>query len=146
MPMPPTPKIVWGDNWENAWIFPGPVDNPRPVSRPVGAIAEADSGVRDWWETRDDEEVQFDVRFVPRDNQITPIGFIVTGYAGGNGVREALRWMQKKPFRLFPNRNVDQYHLCYLLEFPTIDRESGGTHYKIPLRLRDVNGMPFNEW
>jgi hypothetical protein len=142
MALPPTPKILWGPGYTNIWVFPGPADTPLPVTTPRGKHAEADSGARDWWGSRDDHELSLVVRFIPRDDQAG-----VTGYSSEpGGVREALLWMWKNPFRFYPDRNNDgRWHDCLLVDWPQPERE-GGMFYKLALKLRDTSGAPFTEY
>ena len=141
MSLPPTPKVLWGPGFTNVWVFPGPADNPLPTTTPRGKHAEADSGARDWWGTRDDHELFLVVRFIPRADHAG-----VTGYSTEGGVRSALAWMWKNPFRFYPDRNDEsRFHLCQLLEWPQVERE-GGMFFKLPLKLRDAQGVPFTEY
>ena len=141
MPLPPTPRVAWGPGFAHSWVFPGPVDTPVATTIPRGRHAEAESGARDWWGTRDDHELTLMVRFVPGADQAG-----VTGYSTpGTGVREALAWMWKNPFRFHPDHDDAGFHLCHLLEWPQAERE-GGMFFRFALKLRDAEGVAFTEY
>lgn len=102
MAIPPIQKITWGTSFANTWWLPGPIDNPLAKTQVRGSWGEVDSGARDFWSIRDDQELTFDARFIPR-NAVN----IYTGYSDALGVREALAWMEKNQFRFYPDaRNL----------------------------------------
>jgi hypothetical protein len=141
VPLPKTPKVTWGTSFANTWTFPGPIDNPIPTSNVVGAVAESDSGLRDLWETRTDDDLSLVVRFIPR---VLANG--VTGYSDATtGVYEALEWLYKQNIgRYFPDKDTGSFHSFYLLEY-NVDREKGGTHYRVEMKIRDSAGTAFTD-
>lgn len=123
-----TPAVLWGTAFANTWTWYGPGDNPVATSTPRGSAGESQSGVRTFWETRTDEELEITARFIPR----TTTGG-VTGFASTNGVRDALAWMKtgsitaQNTVRFCPDgASPGTYHTCYLVADPVVEREPGG--------------------
>lgn len=139
MALPPTPSIIWNTGFSTTWIFPGPIDNPIPSANFIGAVAESDSGIRDYWETRTDDELSFAVRFIPKQ-----IVSGVTGFSDTAGAYAALKWLFKQNVgRFCPNKDTPAVYIpFYLLEY-TADREKGGTHYRVDMKIRSSDGTQF---
>lgn len=143
MGLPATPKITWGTGFANTWMFRTATDAPQPLSMPVGQVAEAASGVRDFWQSRRDEQLSFVARLVPKEDTGG-----ITGFAtAGTGVREALAWMMaQNVFRFYPDATAGSFHTCYLVADPTVERENGGSHYRVTMKIRDTAGVAFSEY
>lgn len=100
------PRFRWGDNLNKILYASGPFDNPRTPPKVHGAVAVAQSG--DWssWHERDEQLLLASLRFIPR-SEVDMGDRRVTGWAGTDGVREALRHMARKPFYLYEDdRNL----------------------------------------
>jgi hypothetical protein len=144
--MAATPKIEWGASFANTWLFPGPLDNPRPGTEAVGMIAEARSSEDDFWEDRtDDETLSFDVTFVPKS-----LDGSVTGYSTATtGVRTALAWLSKRNVgRFYPDSTSGTYHTFKLIDWNwgNVRRSPGGARYHITMKIRDTSGTAFSEY
>jgi hypothetical protein len=132
----------WGADLMYRWVLPGPVDNPRGRIVPVGKHAEADSGARDFWETRPDDALFYmTVRLIPRATQGDVTGY----YAPVNGVQLALAWMFKNRSRLFLDRTQPANRMVYVVNEPEAVPDGAGPFVRVDLVLRDVNGTPFTE-
>ena len=144
MSLEKTPKITWGASFANTLNIGYPLDNPVAFNDPRDGteILVMESGVRDAWETGDDEYLAGDIRWIPGADTIDPVA---TGWDGATGFKAFLKWArQMNQFRFYPDKDVGTYHTCYLVsplrgEPPA---EEDGTR-RIRLIMVDVNGTEF---
>lgn len=139
------PKITWGDAFANTWVLGRPFDSPRARRVVVGTIAEAKSGLRDFWEDRtDDGELHVVSRLIPRFGP-TPAG--VTGWSTPTAtcVQAALAWMKKNVSRVYPDEATAAFRPVYLLEYSD-ELERGGVFYRVTMHFRTSDGSAWTEY
>lgn len=120
MAFPPTQMIRAGPAFDKVWYFPGPAHRPQARPVPMGAAAEADSGARSWWATRDDYVLDLVAPFIPRKTDVRPGDRLpITAFASVGGVQEILHAMQKDPFRFYADAGN-------LVDSPAMDADAGG--------------------
>jgi hypothetical protein len=95
------PRIRWGSGYVNALDI-GDFDDPMtyPEPREGSDFDMAPSGTEDSWVVGDDDFLEGTVRYVPKDDALTPKR--ATGWNGTAGWRAALQWMRAK--------NVAKFH------------------------------------
>src|SRR5688500_1899535 len=143
--MLPIPKITWGAAFANTWVFGRPFDSPRSRRETHGTIAEAKSGLRDFWEDRsDDGELWATSRLIPR---FGPGGAAVSAWAtpSATSVQAALAWMLKNVSRLYPDAAGGAFKPIYLLEYKE-ELERGGVFYRVSMHIRTSDGSAFTEY
>lgn len=131
------PKITWGASFANTLSIGYALDNLSTWSEPREGSAweQAPSGVEDAWLVGEDFLLEADVRWIPREDTVSPAA---TGWDGATGVRAFLTWARdKNELRFYPDASGGSYHTCYLVEpmtgAPAVEIDGTRT---VRLRLR----------
>jgi hypothetical protein len=96
-------NILWGAGFANTLTLGYPLDAAVAYSLPREGSewVQASSGVEDAWITGHDQYLRGIVRWIPREDRLTPEGRLATGWDGPNGWRAFLEWARaKNPFRV----------------------------------------------